>query len=138
MTRPSLPSFLAALAVAALLCLLLLATPAAASARAAKTASCDLMQLSACMNAFAGEGQGAPSSACCGKLKAQGSGCLCLYKDDPKVKRIVSSNRVKRVFTACKKRCLCRYAKNPDLRKYIDSQNSKKVAAACSMPAPRC
>uniref|UniRef100_A0A0E0JMP9 Bifunctional inhibitor/plant lipid transfer protein/seed storage helical domain-containing protein n=1 Tax=Oryza punctata TaxID=4537 RepID=A0A0E0JMP9_ORYPU len=102
-TRPSFSSVVAAIAVAALLSLLLLqATPAAASARAAKKASCDLMQLSPCVSAFAGEGQGAPSSACCAKLKAQGSSCLCLYKDDPKVKRIVSSNRTKRVFTACK------------------------------------
>uniref|UniRef100_A0A0D9V4D5 Bifunctional inhibitor/plant lipid transfer protein/seed storage helical domain-containing protein n=1 Tax=Leersia perrieri TaxID=77586 RepID=A0A0D9V4D5_9ORYZ len=103
MTRPSSCSVLAAVAVVVLLGLLLQATPAAASARAAKTAAgCDLMQLRPCSSAFAGEGQGAPSSACCGKLKAQGSGCLCLYKDDPNVKRIVSSSRLKKVFTACK------------------------------------
>ncbi|XP_040376022.1 non-specific lipid-transfer protein 2-like [Oryza brachyantha] len=104
-TRPSFSSFLAAIAVAALLSLLLLllqAAPAAASGRAAKAASCDLMQLSPCVSAFAGEAQGAPSSACCSKLKAQGSSCLCLYKDDPKVRRIVSSSRTKRVFNACK------------------------------------
>ncbi|KAL5226711.1 hypothetical protein ABZP36_014976 [Zizania latifolia] len=93
--RPSSTPFLVALA--ALLILLLRATPAAASAKAA---GCDLMQLSPCVSALAG--QGTPPSACCGKLKAQGPGCLCLYKDDPNLKRLVSSKHTKRVFTACK------------------------------------
>src|SRR5438105_3044705 len=84
--------FLAAVASAALLASLL-AGPATADFSA--LLPCDVMQLSPCASAFAGKG--APTPACCGKLKSHGANCLCRYKDDANLKRLVDSRHKRQV-----------------------------------------
>ncbi|KAL6614700.1 hypothetical protein ACP70R_036970 [Stipagrostis hirtigluma subsp. patula] len=90
-----LPPFLLVVAMALGL---LLASPAAADFSA--LAPCDVMQLSPCASAFAGKAS--PTSACCGRLKSHGRSCLCRYKDDANLKRLVDTKHKKKVFTACK------------------------------------
>ena len=63
-------------------------------------APCDVMQLSPCASAFAGKAS--PTSACCVRLKSHGPNCLCRYKDDANLKRLVDTRHKRRVFTACK------------------------------------
>lgn len=63
-------------------------------------APCDVMQLSPCASAFAGKGS--PTPACCGRLKSHGTTCLCRYKDDASLKRLVDTRHKRRVFASCK------------------------------------
>ncbi|CAL4948028.1 unnamed protein product [Urochloa decumbens] len=63
-------------------------------------APCDVMQLSPCASAFAGKGS--PTPSCCARLKSHGPNCLCRYKDDANLKRLVDTRNKRRVFTACK------------------------------------
>ncbi|CAO2198026.1 unnamed protein product [Urochloa humidicola] len=65
-------------------------------------APCDVMQLSPCASAFAGKGGGSPTPSCCARLKSHGPNCLCRYKDDANLKRLVDTRHKRRVFTACK------------------------------------
>lgn len=91
----------AALFLAAVLAsvLLLLAGGRAAGDFSA-LAPCDVTQLSPCASAFAGKAS--PTAACCAKLMSHGPGCLCRYKDDASLKRLVDARHKRRVFTACK------------------------------------
>ncbi|RCV33465.1 hypothetical protein SETIT_7G085900v2 [Setaria italica] len=43
-----------------------------------------------------------PTPACCARLKSHGPNCLCRYKDDANLKRLVDTRHKRRVFTACK------------------------------------
>ncbi|TVT99382.1 hypothetical protein EJB05_55270, partial [Eragrostis curvula] len=95
--RPYTLSLVAALATAAVVASLL-AAPAAADFSA--LLPCDVMQLSPCASAFGGKG--APTPSCCAKLKSHGSNCLCRYKDDANLKRLVDTRHKRQVFTACK------------------------------------
>ncbi|KAJ1284875.1 hypothetical protein BS78_03G238700 [Paspalum vaginatum] len=91
--RPALLFLVAVLAAAGLL-----AGPAAADFSA--MAPCDVMQLSPCASAFAGKAS--PTAACCSRLKSHGPNCLCRYKDDANLRRLVDTRHKRRVFTACK------------------------------------
>jgi hypothetical protein len=84
--------------LAAVVAMSLLASRAAADFSA--LAPCDVMQLSPCAGAFAGKGS--PTAACCARLKSHGANCLCRYKDDANLKRLVDTRHKRRVFTACK------------------------------------
>ncbi|KAF8676256.1 hypothetical protein HU200_047128 [Digitaria exilis] len=51
---------------------------------------------------FSALAPGSPTPSCCGRLKSHGSTCLCRYKDDANLKRLVDTRHKRRVFTACK------------------------------------
>ncbi|KAL6839882.1 hypothetical protein ACP4OV_029692 [Aristida adscensionis] len=84
--------------LAALGGLLALAGPGAADFSA--LLPCDVMQLSPCASAFAGKAS--PTGSCCSRLKSHGANCLCRYKDDANLKRLVDPRHKKKVFSACK------------------------------------
>jgi len=64
----------------------------------AQAATCVATELSPCAAAITSGG--APSSACCQKLKQQ-KPCLCGYFKDPTLKQYVNSPNARKVLSSC-------------------------------------
>lgn len=108
---------------------LVVAVVVLAEAHETTAVTCNAMELSPCMSAITGSG--APSPACCAKLKEQ-QPCFCQYMKNPMLRPYVDSPNAKKIAATCGVATpTCQKSARHRSAQEIKDQNFPSVHRAC-------